>query len=148
MTTSNRIICGVDPGRWGGIAFLGKKPSVVAMPAATGHDYHITAITSLLYANARTESLLVIERVTRPAALTRCLGIFEGIGNALEYRVETVRPQEWKKHFQLHGSDKRQSMELAGELFPDLKDRFRRVTMDDGLADAILIAQYGKDVLW
>lgn len=144
------MIIGVDPGRFGGIAFLGKKPSVVAMPAATGHDYRLDDILLLLGSQRATTKpdLLVIERVTRPASLTRCMGIFEGMGVALGYRVVTVRPQEWKRHFGLHGGDKYQSMKLAGELFPELKDEFRRVTMDDGKAEAMLIAQYGKDVLW
>lgn len=141
------MIVGVDPGRYGGIAFLNGEFAVTfPMPATTGHDYRVWEIMNLLVEDPpEKRELLVIERVTRPASLTRCMGIFEGLGVALGYRVETVRPQEWKKHFGL-GADKQASLDLARERFPHLAHEFKRVTRDDGKAEALLIALYAKEV--
>lgn len=115
---------------------------VVAMPATSGHNYDIDAISAML--DGQPPDILVIERVTRPATLTRCMGIFEGIGTALGYRVETVRPQEWKGYFNL-GRDKQLSLDLAKERFPILAHEFKRVTRDDGKAEALLLALFAKE---
>ena len=136
------MIVGVDPGRWGGIAVIGKSTFVVPMPAKDGHTYYIDEMYAML--DGQFPDLLVIERVTRPASLTRCMGIFEGLGVAIGYRVETVRPQEWKKHFGL-GPNKQASLDLARERFPHLSHEFKRVTRDDGKAEALLIALFAKE---
>ena len=85
-------IWGVDPGHWGGLAFMyADNADVFPMPAASGHEYDVVEIANMLGDARKEGDLLVIERVTRPASLTRCQGIFEGLGVALGYRVETVR---------------------------------------------------------
>ena len=138
-------IWGVDPGRYGGLAIItGNDSDVYHMPATDGHTYNIPEIAMMLGEAFFADELLVIERVTRPASLTRCMGIFEGLGVALGYRVETVRPQDWKRAMGLTGKDKRASMELASSLFPALAHEFVRVTRDDGKAEALLIAEYGR----
>ena len=119
---------------------------VFPMPAASGHEYDVVEIANMLGDARKEGDLLVIERVTRPASLTRCQGIFEGLGVALGYRVETVRPQEWKRHFGLVGGDKGQSMKLARQRFPHLAHEFKRVTRDDGKAEALLLALFAKEV--
>lgn len=143
------VVIGVDPGRYGGIATLDDEymaQYVIPMPAKSGHEYDIGFIRDHIADFAPEDVMLVIEQVTRPASLTRCQGIFEGLGWALGYDVRTVRPQTWKAHFGLH-SDKRASMGRAAALYPHLANEFRRVTVDDGKAEAILIATYGRDVL-
>ena len=138
------MILGVDPGRYGGIAMLGNTAvSLYPMPATDGHTYNISAIAKIL--GMQFPDLLVIERVTRPASLVRCMAIFEGMGWAMGYRVETVRPQEWKKHFGL-GPNKQASLDLARERFPHLAHEFKRVTRDDGKAEALLLALFAKEV--
>ena len=138
------MIVGVDPGRYGGVAMLWNDNAYVyPMPATDGHTYDIEAISAML--SRLVPDRLVIERVTRPASLVRCMAIFEGLGVALGYRVETVRPQEWKRHFGLVGGDKGQSMKLARQRFPHLAHEFKRVTRDDGKAEALLLALFAKE---
>ena len=52
-----------------------------------------------------------------------------------------VKPQKWKKYFGL-SSDKKESVELARDLFPNNLDLFKRVKYN-GRAEAALIAKYG-----
>jgi hypothetical protein len=56
-----------------------------------------------------------------------------GIGYTL------VRPAIWKRALGLKGSDKRESIGLAGQHWPELSLRRK----DDGLAEALLIARWG-----
>jgi hypothetical protein len=89
--------------------------------------------------------MLVVEQVTRPASLTRCMGLLEGLGEALGYEVVTVRPQEWKRHFGL-GPVKADSIALALKKWPSLKRTITKAS-DDGLAEAALIALWARETL-
>lgn len=137
------MIVGVDPGYNGGICFLDETAEVFRVPLLKQkkHEYDTVAICELL---ASVEpSVLIIEQVTRPASLTRCMGLFEGIGLALGYEVGLVRPQVWKAALGLT-RDKQMSIELARELWPELRKRVKRKN-DDGLAEAALIAYYWRE---
>lgn len=63
--------------------------------------------------------------------------------NTTEGAFEKIKPQKWKKYYGL-SSDKKESLKLARELFPDYLDLFKRVK-DNGRAEAALIAKYGWD---
>ena len=103
------IILGVDPGVYGGMAFVhddkDTAPIVFRMPMdGTGrHCYDLPSIMDIIF--DLLPDVLVIEKVTRPASLVRCMGIFEGIGAGLEIETHTVRPQEWKKYYGLTIND-------------------------------------------
>ena len=150
-----RTIVGCDPGFAGAIAVLGPKgaPTLHRMPLLKQrkHAYHVVDICDLLCENGPSEMipataptpLLVIEQVTRPASLTRCMGILEGLGEALGYDVATVRPQEWKRYFGL-GPVKADSIALVLKKWPSLAKVITR-TGDDGLAEAALIALWARE---
>lgn len=151
-----RTVVGVDPGYSGAIAALGRgAPAVYRMPLLKQrkHAYHVVAICNILCQYGTAEMiqaagpppLLVIERVTRPSSLTRCMGLMEGLGEALGYDVVTVRPQEWKAYFGL-GPAKTDSIALALKRWPSLR---RTITKrgDDGLAEAALLALWGRENL-
>lgn len=57
-----------------------------------------------------------------------------------------VRPQEWKTHHRLIGKDKDDSRRLASQLLPAAASNWAR-KMDDGRAEAALIALYGASTL-
>lgn len=137
------MIIGVDPGYNGGICFLGDRTEVFRMPLLKQkrHEYDAVAICSLL---ARVEdATVVIEHVTRPSVLTRCMGLFEGLALALGHEVALVRPQEWKAALGLN-RDKQLSIDMARELWPELRSRIK-TKRDDGLAEAALIAYYWRE---
>jgi crossover junction endodeoxyribonuclease RuvC len=71
------------------------------------------------------------------------VGAWHGILTALGIDYTLVTPQKWKAHFGLLGQDKDAGRRLAQELWPDRAVLFER-KKDDGRADAMLIAEYGR----
>ena len=69
-------------------------------------------------------------------------GIWEGILGAFDIPFDLVSPQAWKKEMGLD-KDKNASRAKAVQLFPNLTEQLARVK-DDGRAEAILMAEYGR----
>ena len=65
--------------------------------------------------------------------------------DACNIETKLVSPQKWKKEFNLD-SDKQKSIDTAKKLFPDVNlFRTNRCTKEhDGMAEALLIAEYGR----
>ena len=72
------------------------------------------------------------------------VGLIEGVTLAHLCPLRTVRPAIWKEHFRLLNQTKDASREKAMELFPAVKDLFKR-KCDDGRAEAVLLAMYGGE---
>ena len=62
---------------------------------------------------------------------------------ALNYEVCLVSPQAWKKHFNLIGTEKTASVDLAADIFGQEQFKFKK---DHNKADSALIACYGAQV--
>lgn len=72
------------------------------------------------------------------------LGMWQGIIAALGLPLEMPSPQRWKKEILAdQGKDKDASRFKAIQLFPALAAELSRVK-DDGRAEAILMAEYGR----
>ena len=71
-------------------------------------------------------------------------GILNGLLVALDRPHQYVRPQAWTKALGV-SRDKGSHRQMAMRLFPSQADSFQRV-MDDGRADAALLAYYGSRV--
>lgn len=56
--------------------------------------------------------------------------------------VSLIHPQTWKRYYDLKGANKEQSRQMALQLHPEASHWLKR-KMDDGRAEAILIARYG-----
>jgi len=65
-------------------------------------------------------------------------GVAHGVGWGLAEQVSTVTPKQWKKHFGL-GTDKRESLDLARQRFPEHKSLWL-VLANNGIAEAALMA--------
>jgi hypothetical protein len=66
-------------------------------------------------------------------------------------KILNPTPQVWKRNIGLFkGATKRDSVNLAVELFPDFKEEFYgpRGGIKDGVAEAALLATYGLKYLW
>ena len=72
-------------------------------------------------------------------------GFIQGVLKAHEIPYELVTPQKWKKEFSCT-SDKNTSIEVCKRLFPNvsLKATDRCKKDHDGIAEALLIAEYGR----
>lgn len=148
-----RIVIGCDPGFTGAIAVLGRgAPTLYRMPLLKQkkHAYHVVGIIQIMHdvfvgCEPGVRPLMIIERVTRPSSLTRCMGILEAAGEAFGFEAVTVRPQEWKGYFNL-GPAKADAIALALKRWPSLR-RIITKARDDGLAESALLALWGREVV-
>lgn len=155
------MILGIDVGISGAVALLdgGKLVEVHDMPTVSktvGGKKKKRIDARALYQILQFEKLehAFVEIVTaRPGqgvssmfAFGQASGIAEAIAWVMTPDVTGVRPNTWKKHFDLIGRDKGASRALASETWPDMKDKFKRVK-DDGRAEAALIGLWGYECI-
>ena len=71
-------------------------------------------------------------------------GWLQGMLEAYEIPYELVRPQKWKKEFGISG--KNESIDVCRRLFPDVSlRRTERCRKEhDGMAEALLMAEYAR----
>ena len=140
-------IIGVDPGVTGGIALLvdGKLHGVIDMPV---FDSEASAALIANHIQLAEPDLVVIEWVQpmprngsiASFSLGKNYGIVIGVCGALRHPLVKIRPNEWKKTMGLTGKDKKASLGLAIQLWPEHAEFFKRAK-DDGRAEAALIAR-------
>lgn len=80
--------------------------------------------------------------VQTQGSLMRSLGAIESVIECLNYPMEQVAPQSWKKQFGI-GSDKAKALETARKLHPEAAADLKRVR-DHNRAEAVLLAHYGR----
>ena len=95
------------------------------------------------------EKALIVSRhmnIKTNTGLARCEGIFEGITAAFRIPTCYVEPKDWENYFDLRGKKKDgdSNVQLAKSKYPDIKFQTPRGRVLDGRADAMLIAEYGK----
>ena len=149
---------GIDPGYQGAVAVLrpGAVPSYVhdlpvyemKLRGRVVHEYDIEQMREQLEVEIDnvpgSPVRVVLEHVTRPAKLTRCQGIIEGLLVALGQSYVLVRPQVWKRDMGLsRGASKAASLVMARGLFPGLVHMLT-LAKHDGRAEALLIAEWGR----
>lgn len=136
------IIYGIDPGINGGIAVSsGDNMYAYKMPE-TEKD-----IVELLCSYPDPVVFLEVvhsfpgQGVSSTFKFGRGYGFLRGVITALEYPLHDVTPQKWQKALGcLTKGDKNVSKQKAQQLFPKLK-------ITHAIADAILIAEYGRRTL-
>lgn len=146
------MIIGIDPGQSGAVAIIGKTASV--------YDYTTPAdLAQVLVRHVRIDPWNIhachayIEKVgamPKNGAVSmfkfgRNVGEWYGMLAALGIPFTEVTPQAWKKHHGLIRKDKNASITRACQLFPQLADQMTRAK-DDGRAEALLIADYGRSI--
>ena len=72
-------------------------------------------------------------------------GIIQGILVAMRIKSFFIHPAVWKAGMEL-SADKNRSLELAGKIFPSHASLFH-LRKNDGLAEAALLAEYGRRFL-
>lgn len=168
MTTTlpiRRIVLGVDPGLAGGLAVLdvgGEVLDLRPMPVLPGQRRTIDAreLANWLYATEEQHGAFALAVVERVGAMPRQgiasafsfgagWGLVLGVLAALKVPVELATPQRWKSAV-LAGTpkDKGAAIAFCRRRWPDtsLVPPRGRVP-HDGLADALLIAEYGRRTL-
>lgn len=157
------IFIGIDPGVSGAVAAIGPNSCAVEdIPTIgiEGAGRTVRKIDGLELARllrrmvpAGEECVVVLEDVhvmpsnkSGSAANTSLLhskGVIEGVLAVMRMPTQLVNSQRWKRVYGL-GSDKKESLEKARTLYPDLaKSRLARVA-DHNRAEGLLLAHYGK----
>jgi crossover junction endodeoxyribonuclease RuvC len=153
---SSAIICGVDPGKTGAIAFLDARGQIIAI-----HDMPVIEVVVDKTKRKRISAhgvsdvlkgldieMVVIEQVggitgqSASAAFTfgHSCGLIQGVVIGLNLPVALLPPQRWKKAAHLP-ADKGAARLRAQQLWPEEAKQFARIK-DDGRAEACLIARH------
>lgn len=143
------VSIGIDPGKSGACAIIFETGAVHIIPFDE-REY----AEELRYVHLSGEACVcALERVnampgqgvTSMFSFGTNYGFIQGLLTANEIPYELVLPRKWKAEFGLTG-DKQSSVEVAQRLFPKVKllrtDRCRKP--DDGMAEALLLAEYAR----
>lgn len=151
------IVIGIDPGLSGGIALIehtkeSTKYESWYMPtlylSKTKKQINCVAFSCVL--DKYNPDMVIIEQVhampkqgvSSTFNFGMGYGMLQGVVLGMEYPMELITPQEWKKHFKLWAKGKDASRAKAQLLFP-MEDLGKK--KDDGRAEALLIAKYYLD---
>ena len=156
------VVVGIDNGLSGAIARIaGKTAYADPMPTINVKKrnkvkrfYNIPKIVEILKKSKANHVFLEEARampkqgVVSMFNIGRGYGLIEGILAALEYSYTIVNPKTWQKTMLdgVGGDTKSASVIVAKRLFPkvSLLPTERCTKENDGLSDALLIAEYGK----
>lgn len=139
------IYVGIDPGKKGALAVISDDGAVSVVPFDQD-----TYKATLRYAPGPVRAVLEHvtampkQGVTSMFHFGENFGYIKGLLEANGIPYELVRPQKWKKEFGI--SDKNSSIECCKRLFPGvcLRRTERCRKDDDGLAEALLMAEYAR----
>lgn len=153
------IVCGIDPGRTGAIAAVGGEAAVVFPMPETSQ-----AIFGMLFDLTKEKTYPVHVFMEKGQTMPKNgvvpsfnyghhNGFIEGCLTALKIPYTLIKPQAWQKSMHA-GADsklelKERSIQVAQRLFPEVSllptPRCRK--MSDGMAEALLIAEFGRRTL-
>lgn len=157
----DKLIIGIDPGMKGGIAVISKEGKYFTVPY-TGYSLHYILLHSTNQGLDSHKVSIYLEKVhsmprqgvASTFAFGRTYGKILGIISCMfdEEKINYVPPQEWKKEFGLINKEwdkkekKQASIDKCKELFPGINlFATKRSKVDhDGMAEALLIAEYGR----
>lgn len=146
-------IIGIDPGVRGGIGFLsikGEMIEAIKMPREFDLEEILRGVINgrkLEVAEAWIELPFIASGGNTKSIFNILVkyGVYLKTLHVLGIHYVEVNPREWKSAFKLD-KDKKKSMDLSEILFPDSKKYIwgDRGGMNDGVAEALLIAEYGR----
>jgi len=136
---------GIDPGKKGAMAIM-TGDSIITIPF--DEKAYITALREFnLNVRCVLEHVGAMpgQGVTSMFSFGQNFGFIQGVLQSFDIPYELVRPQKWKKEFSIT-SDKNSSIQVAHRLFPntDLRRTDKCRTDDDGIAEALLMAEYAR----
>lgn len=140
------IYVGVDPGANGGIGVIDTHED-----SAEAFLYSEDKLMEVIHLPGRMRVLveevhsMPKQGVASTFSFGMNYGIILGILKALHQQYDLVTPRKWKKEFSLNG-DKKKSIECCKRLFPkvELRKSEKSRTEHDGMAEALLIAEYAR----
>lgn len=142
------IYIGIDPGKDGAMAVITPETTLVFPFDAQGYRNVLAGLKGIddtYRCCLERVGAMPKQGVTSMFKFGQNYGFIQGLLTAYSMPYELVTPQKWKKEFQITG-DKNSSIAVCKRLFPDVSlrrtDRCRKD--DDGLAEALLMAEYAR----
>ena len=147
------IYIGVDPGKSGAYAIIAESETGKAVFAYPWDDMFFAMEMASIMQRKAEGIVAAVEKVgamkgqgvTSMFNFGKNAGYIEGVLTALGIPYQLIPPKKWKGEFGLN-SDKAASVAVCKRLFPDVSlrrsDRCRKD--DDGMAEALLMAEYAK----
>lgn len=141
------IYIGIDPGKFGSLAWLDEEGAHVVPFDPREYIYLLFKISEKDGCKCCLEHVSAMpgQGVTGMFHFGENFGWIKGVLEAFGISYELVRPQKWKKEFSITG-DKNSSIEVCKRLFPNVSllptDRCRKD--NDGMAEALLMAEYAR----
>jgi crossover junction endodeoxyribonuclease RuvC len=159
----NKTIIGVDPGIHGAVASIDPSGKVeifdtpfivVKKSRGTKNEYNESAMAAILMRYMPADSHVFIEKVgAMPGQGVSSMfsfgcgfGIWKGILAALGFPYTLITPQAWKREIMQGVADKDAARLRACQLFPSVANMLER-KKDDGRAESLLIAEFGRRTL-
>lgn len=150
------LFIGIDPGKKGAFAVIDESNIVHCLSDID--NLYSYLIRTYAWDDYYWYSGCVEDVCGRPGQSCQANTTFMKLAGKAELVAETicedvlkVRPQVWKKHYGLITNStltktekKHLSIDLAKRLFPSVADKLTQ--SKDGLAEALLIAHYGKEI--
>lgn len=150
------LYIGIDPGRNGAMAIIDDNDNVYMLEDL--ENLYAYWIKTMLFDEHNFYTGCVEDVCGRPGQSCKANTTFMKLAGRAELmaeciceQVDLVKPQVWKKYFNLITSKdltktekKHLSIAKAKELFPSVADKL--TASKDGRAEALLIALYGKEV--
>lgn len=142
------IYIGIDPGKSGAMAIIFDGMDETILTPFDEREYaHLLRELNSQIAKACLEHVTAMPKqgVTSMFNFGQNFGYIKGLLEAFQIPYELVRPQKWKKEFSITG-DKNSSIEVCKRLFPgvSLRKTERCRKDDDGMAEALLMAEYAR----
>lgn len=147
-----QVYLGIDPGKDGALTILieeddMKCDGVVIVPYDA--DLYITNLMrykdEIVHCILESVHAMPGQGSTSMFNFGQNFGFIQGVLKTLGIPYELVPPQKWKKEFSVT-ADKNTSINVAKRLFPgvSLKRTDRCTTDHDGMAESLLMAEYGR----
>lgn len=144
---------GIDPGQDGCLTILYPDDTTKSFPFQDHNVIEVLSIPEIRKLLKKT--ILTIEEPQsfgpggNPKtllALGKHYGYLTGVLETLDIAYMCVYPKDWKKVYKITGLPKSASIDKVHELYPkaNLFRTPRCTTEHDGIADSVLIADYGK----
>ena len=146
---------GIDPGVDGSLSIIGPKKIWIYPFKNTGCElldvlwYHREWSNKFKDMVATIEEPEVFGKKSNPKTLLvlgKNYGYLTGVLETIGIPYMSVSPHSWKSEYKLCGKPKEASIKKAHELFPGVN--LHRTSMcpteHDGMADSLLIAEYGR----
>ena len=151
----SKMFIGIDPGKNGGVAIINEDGGCVSFRCPkTPKDMAMSLMSAIPESVAFSDIIAHIEHVhAMPGngvvsmfSFGQNLGQWEGIFGSLELDVIYTGPRTWMQHYDCKSNmdkkeRKRYLRSIAEKLFPNIKMTFN-------ISDALLIANYAKEIYY